>query len=171
MDKTQFISGILDKYPERILENRITIEGNVIGALWADPISIDEYDLKVSDFITKDGRFFFKVARMLRNQYKLNEFDEAAVITHLTDELREELDDRGGYREIKHLVDVTSTKNIMVYVDELNKSNLILKLFKSGFSLLTPIEEVDSLNEVEVEVLVFDSPAKVIMNTNSIMIK
>lgn len=37
--------------------------------------------------------------------------------------------------------------------------------------LLTPIEEVDSLNEVEVEVLVFDSPAKVIMNTNSIMIK
>ena len=102
MDKTQFIAGILDKYPERILENRITIEGNVIGALWADPISLDEYELKATDFITKDGRFFFKIARMLRTQYKLNEFDEAAVITHLTEELREDLDERGGYKAVSY---------------------------------------------------------------------
>lgn len=155
MDKTQFIAGIFDKYPERILENRITIEGNVIGALWADPISLDEYELKASDFITKDGRFFFKIARMLRTQYKLNEFDEAAVITHLTEELREDLDDRGGYREIKNLVDITSTKNIMVYVDELNKSNLILKLYKSGFSLLTPIEDMNGK-----EVIAYDQIKK-----------
>ena len=40
-----------------------------------------------------------------------------------------------------------------------------------NIKLLTPIKEVDYINEVEVEVLVFDSPAKVIMNTNSIMIK
>ena len=143
MDKTQFIAGVFDKYPERILENRMTIEGNVIGALWADPISIDEYDLTANDFITKDGRFFFKVARMLRSQYKLNEFDEAAVMTHLTEDLRDDLEDRGGYKAIKNLVDITSTKNTMTYIDELNKSNLILKLHTSGFALLTPIEDMN----------------------------
>ena len=50
MNKSQFIVGVFDPYPEKLLENRITIEGNVIGALWADPISIDEYNLSAKDF-------------------------------------------------------------------------------------------------------------------------
>ncbi len=151
MNKSQFIVGVFDQYPEKLLENRITIEGNVIGALWADPISIDEYNLSAKDFITKDGSFFFKVARMLRTQYKLNEFDEAAVLTHLTEELKDELDERGGYKEIKNLMDITSTKNIMVYVDELNKANLILKLYRSGFSLLNPIEDMNGKKVIAYE--------------------
>ena len=36
MDKTHFISGVFDIYDERLLESRLTEEGNVCGALLKD---------------------------------------------------------------------------------------------------------------------------------------
>ena len=33
----QFISGVEDKYDKRLLEGRLTVEGNVIATLFSDP--------------------------------------------------------------------------------------------------------------------------------------
>jgi hypothetical protein len=36
MDKNQFIGGVFDLYDERLLESRLTEEGNVCGCLLND---------------------------------------------------------------------------------------------------------------------------------------
>ena len=74
LQKSAFISGVLDKYKdERLLETRLQCEGNVIGVLWCDPLSISEYKLSSDQFLTVDGRFYFQVAKVLRERFKLNE--------------------------------------------------------------------------------------------------
>ena len=46
MDKTQFISGVLDKYDKRLLEGRLTAEGNVCGCLLRDLTYYDDCSLE-----------------------------------------------------------------------------------------------------------------------------
>ena len=92
IQKSAFISGVCEKIKEeRLLENRLQCEGNVIGVLWCDPLSISEYKLSSDQFLTTDGRFYYKVAKILRERYKLNEFDEAAVLTNLPEDLKEKV--------------------------------------------------------------------------------
>ena len=143
IDKKQFISGACDKYDERLLEDRVRCEGNLVSALWADPLSISEYRIPVDQFITTDGRFYYSIAKTLREQYKLNEFDEAAVITHLSDDIRERFEEHGGYKAIYNLMSIVNKKNLPAYIDEFNKSNLLLQLYRSGFSLFSPIENMN----------------------------
>ena len=128
MDKSVFLAGVCDKYPEMLLKNRLQIEGNVIGVLWSDPLLISDYNLKASEFVTKDGRFFYSLAKILREEHHLSEFDEAAVVTHLNSEALEKLDELGGYSCIRNIMDVSNTRNAPSYIDALNKSNLFLKL-------------------------------------------
>jgi hypothetical protein len=47
-----FLSGVEDKYDNRLLKNRLTVEGNVIAIIYSDPLIIDENDLTSKDFIT-----------------------------------------------------------------------------------------------------------------------
>lgn len=136
-----YLSGVKDKYPEPLLEGRIGAEGNVIGSIWAEPTLLSDYDISASDFITKDARFFFGLAKKLREEHHLNEFDEAAVVTHLNKESLQKLEEYGGYRAIRNLMDITNVKNVQSYMDTLQKMNLFLKLYNSGFPLL---EEVDN---------------------------
>lgn len=144
LQKSAFISGVLDKYKdERLLETRLQCEGNVIGVLWCDPLSISEYKLSSDQFLTIDGRFYFQVAKVLRERFKLNEFDEAAVLTNLPADLKDKFEERGGYQGIQKIMQITNLKNASAYIDEFNKSNLILKLYKSGFSLFEPIEDMN----------------------------
>ena len=56
MDKTQFISGVCDLYDERLLESRLTEEGNVCGSLLKDLTLYDDCGLTPKDFVTKSGR-------------------------------------------------------------------------------------------------------------------
>ena len=141
MDKNLFIKGIYDKYPEMLLQNRVQIEGNVIGVLWSDPMLISDYNLKASEFITQDGRFFYSVARTLREEHRLNEFDEAAVVTHLKPDIMNQLNERGGYASIRNIMDISNTRNAPSYIDALNKSNLFLKLHSSGFPVTTEVDD------------------------------
>ena len=64
----KFIAGITEKYPKEVLEGRLTVEGNVIGVLYQDPLLIDECDFKSTDFITSDGTFYYSLAKQLRKQ-------------------------------------------------------------------------------------------------------
>ena len=141
MDKSIFLAGVCEKYPEMLLQNRVQIEGNVIGVLWADPLLISDYNLKANEFITKDGRFFYGLAKVLREEHHLSEFDEAAVITHLNAEALEKLNERGGYSSIRNIMDISNTKNAPSYIDTLNKSNLFLKLHASGFPVTSEIDD------------------------------
>lgn len=138
--KNDFISGVTEKYPPELLENRKTVEGNVVGIVFNDPLILDETNLKSSDFITSDGFFYFSLAKQLRKSgYSV--FDEVSVLTGISENIRDEFVERGGYEPLQNLVDVIDNRNADVYLDNLYRENIILKLHNNGFNLLIPIQD------------------------------
>ena len=60
--KQQFIAGVVEKYPEELLEFRINIEANMIACIFKDPDIISESNFNATSFKTKDARFLFGIA-------------------------------------------------------------------------------------------------------------
>ena len=156
--KDIWLRGVEDKYPKELLEGRINAEANVIGIIWQDPLILDEVSLSVSDFLSKDGRFYFGVEKQLRLK-NLNEFDEVAVMSNLSKETLEKFDERGGYKIIDNMASVVSLKNRDSILDELYRYNTILRLYDAGFNLtkkiqigkkeMTPLEFSKNLTSTE----------------------
>ena len=156
--KDVWLVGVEDKYPKELLEGRINAEANVIGIIWQDPLILDEVSLSSSDFLSKDGRFYFGIEKQLRSK-NLNEFDEVAVISNLSKEALEKFDERGGYKAINNMASVVSLKNRDSILDELYRYNTILRLYDAGFNLtkkiqigkkeMTPLEFSKNLTSTE----------------------
>lgn len=140
LNKKDFVVGILDKYPEELLTNRINIESCVIACIWKDVLLIDESNLSSKDFVTVDGRYYYSLASHLRRK-NLNVLDEVAVTANLTEEMGDAWTERGGWKTIENVVDIVDTSNFATYMDDLYKGNIILGLHRDGFNLLTQIEE------------------------------
>lgn len=135
----KFIAGVEEKYPKEIFEGRLTVEGNVIGSLYQDPLLIDECDFKSTDFITSDGVFYYSLARQLRKSgYSV--FDEVTILSSISGNIAEAFQERGGFDSIKKLTEVVNIKNAEVYLDNLYRENIILKLYNDGFNLMKPVE-------------------------------
>lgn len=138
INKSDFIIGICDKYDEKLLHKRREIEGNVIGCLASDILLIDDSMLKPTDFITKDGRFLFSVLKSMRDR-GCTVADEVTTLTNITDSMKEKLEEIGGWRQVQNIVDSCNTKNFDVFLDDLNKANICLRLNDKGFNLLEPV--------------------------------
>ena len=135
----KFIAGITEKYPKEVLEGRLTVEGNVIGVLYQDPLLIDECDFKSTDFITSDGTFYYSLAKQLRKQgYTV--FDEVTILSSVSENIVEAFQERGGFETIKNMTDVVNVKNAEIYLDNLYRENIILGMCNDGFNLLTPVD-------------------------------
>ena len=135
----KFISGITEKYPKEILEGRLTVEGNVIGCIFQDSLLLDECDFKSTDFITSDGNFFYSLAKRIRTQgYTV--LDEVTILSSVSENIAEAFQERGGFETIKNMTDVVNIKNAEIYLDNLYRENIILKLYDDGFNLLKPVD-------------------------------
>ena len=133
-----FLTGVEEKYDKRLLEGRLTIEGNVIACIYSDPLILDEIELTRKDFITSDGSFYFQLAKRLRkNGYSV--FDEVTILSSTSEAVQAQFNERGGYTTIKNLVDVISNKNADTYLDNLYRENIILKLYEDGFNLFNKV--------------------------------
>ena len=82
-----FIQGIEEKYPKELLENRLAIEGCVIGCIYKDILCLDEVNLKQDHFITRDGRFYFTLAQYLRKK-NFNVFDEVTIVSNIPEKIQ-----------------------------------------------------------------------------------
>ena len=139
LDKSLFIPGIVEKYPEELLENRLTTEGNVVGTILGDLTLLDDVVLQPSDFVTKDGRFLFGLCKTLREKhYTL--IDEVTVLSNVNEEVKEKIDEIGGWKPIQHLIDVSDIKNWDAVLDNLNKNNVLFKLYSNGFNLFSKVK-------------------------------
>ena len=137
-----FLTGVEEKYDKRLLEGRLTIEGNVIACIYSDPLILDEIELTRKDFITSDGSFYFQLAKRLRkNGYSV--FDEVTILSSTSEAVQAQFNERGGYTTIKNLVDVISNKNADTYIDNLCKSNIMLHLYEDGFDLFKTMKWQD----------------------------
>mgnify|MGYP003308960218 CR=1 FL=1 len=135
MDKNQFISGVVDKYDARLLENSLTTEGNVCGILLSDLTFYDDCGLESKDFVTKHGRMLFTIGKQLRERGCAN-FDEITLLSNINDDVKEKIDNElGGFRAIQNIIDVVSVKNMDAFMDELNKRNVLMSLSKKNFNI------------------------------------
>ena len=135
-----FISGAESKYPSEILKGRKTYEGNVIACIYADPLLIDETDLKTTNFLTSDGVFYFALAKELRKKgYSV--FDEVTILSSISDTIEQSFIERGGFETIQNLTDIVNTKNYEVFLDQLYRENIIIGMYNNGFNLLSPVED------------------------------
>lgn len=141
IDKEQFIHGIIDKYDNHteLFKDRLIIEGNVCGCLLKDPTYYDDAGLSVSDFITKHGRLLFSIGKQIRDKGYAN-FDEITLLSNTEPATREMLSKEfGGWRSIQNIIDAVSIKNWDGFLDNLNKANVILALYKKGFNVINEI--------------------------------
>ncbi len=139
-----FIAGIINKYPEKLIEGRMNVEANVIACIYKDPLLMDESKLQEDNFITKDGRFFFSLANYLKKK-GFNSFDEATILSSISEPLEIGFTGRGGWEPIQHMIDVINTRNWETFLDILYRENNILKMHDDGFNLLKEINVNDKL--------------------------
>lgn len=123
-----------------MLEGRITIEGNIIGCLFQDPLLIDECDFKSTDFITEDGVFYYSLAKHLRKSgYTI--FDEVTILSGISENIIEAYNERGGFDTIQSITDVVNLKNSEIFLDNLYRENIMIGMYNNGFNLLSSINE------------------------------
>ena len=136
----QFVTGVVDQYPQELLENRLTIEGNLIACLYADITLYDDIKSTVSSetFLSRHGRLLFGVVKYLREKH-FNVIDEVTVLSNCPEEVLDRLQSIGGWKTIQKLASTVDLKNWDAILDEFNKSNIILKLHKNGFNLLEEV--------------------------------
>ena len=138
--KEQFVTGVTEQYPEELLENRLTIEGNLIACLYADVTLYDDIcsNINVESFLSRHGKLLFGVVKYLREK-KFNVIDEVTVLSNCPEEVLDRLQSIGGWKTIQKLASTVDLKNWDAILDEFNKSNIILKLHKNGFNLLEEV--------------------------------
>jgi replicative DNA helicase len=129
---SMFREGVLEKYPIELLDKRAMTEGNVIACLWKNPELFKEYGLNESDFVTKDGSFFYNIGiGMYKKDYKV--FDGISVATFISDKPIYQKYNPDVMDNLSALVD---TDNADAYYDELLKSNILLGLHERGFNVV-----------------------------------
>ncbi len=136
----QFVAGVTEQYPQELLENRLTVEGNLIACLYADVVLYDDIKSTVSSetFLSRHGRLLFGVVKYLREKH-FNVIDEVTVLSNCTEEVLDRLQSIGGWKTIQKLASTVDLKNWDAILDEFNKSNIVLKLYKNGFNLLEEV--------------------------------
>jgi KaiC/GvpD/RAD55 family RecA-like ATPase len=107
--------------------------------LWQDALLIDESNLDTKNFLTKDGAYYFALAKNLRSK-GFTSFDEVTVLSNISDELLLGFNERGGWTTIQVLIDVINNKNYETYLDILYRENIIIGMFDDGFNLLKEID-------------------------------
>lgn len=139
IDKQLFISGVTEKYDKRLLENRISTEGNVIACLVKDITLIDDTKLEAKQFLTKDGRFYFGLINSLRKK-NFNTIDEVTILSNSTEKVLKEFDDRGGFDTLSNMAEIVNLNNFDTYLNLLYRENLLCSLYDDGFNLFKDID-------------------------------
>lgn len=135
----------LDKYQsldERLLKDRILLEGKITGCLWNNPDLYDDYkDLTKESFISKDGRYFYTLGKRMADK-GYESLDEVTVLTYIEENssLKPRFEEKGGYENIHTIMKLINVKNVNTYIDDVFKANTIIDLYREGFNIFNEIE-------------------------------
>lgn len=137
-DRENFIVGVCDKIDTRLLEDRLTIEGNAVAIFLRDLTLYQDMNFKPEDFITKDGRFLFCVGKSIR-ELGYNYLDEVTIMSKCSQEIKDRITAIGGFKAVQRLIDIVKPENADAILDDLTKSNVLIKLHKNGFNLFEEV--------------------------------
>jgi replicative DNA helicase len=148
IDKNLFLTEYQD-LDDRLLNGRIEQEGKVIGCLWKNPDLYDDYNnLNSECFTSMDGKYYYALGKKMAQQ-GYEAFDEITVTTYIQthEMLRDKFESKGGYENIKSLIDTMNVANIHSYIDDVFKSNIIIGLYNEGFNIFNKVTIKDGEKE------------------------
>ena len=93
------ISKQFEKYDEELLKGRVETEASVIGCIMNDLLLLEDVKLKIDDFATKDGRFYFNIADTLRKK-NINEVTEVDIIANFNEQIVDKFEEKGGMNQV-----------------------------------------------------------------------
>lgn len=148
----RFLDDSSERLPLELLEQRGIIEGNVIGCLYNNNDLYNDCKemLKESDFLTEDGRLFFRIGLEI-TKTGVKSIDNQSIRTFLSDKeaLTEMFEDYGGQSTIKDLQS-TNADNFDAYLDNLLKFNALNRLHIKGFNVLDNLSKFKEMTANEV---------------------
>lgn len=134
-----FVPGIIGRYDSRLLEKRLTMEGNVCGCLLKNLELFDDCGLDSLDFITNSGRLLFVMAKKLREK-GIQKFDEITFVSSLESDFTHMVENTlGDFNQIYNIMETVSDKNWETFLDDLNKNNVLLRLCDKGVKIFETI--------------------------------
>ena len=133
------ISKQFEKYDEELLKGRVETEASVIGCIMNDLLLLEDVKLKIDDFATKDGRFYFNIADTLRKK-NINEVTEVDIIANFNEQIVDKFEEKGGMNQVELMKSMISNSNFEGYIDELYKYNIMLSLSDLNIDLTKPVE-------------------------------
>lgn len=135
-----FIQGLT--YPENLLKGREAREASVIGCLLEDPLLLDESGLEEGSFITLDGRFFYRLIRLLRVN-NLEKADENSILSLQDETLAEQCEARHGETLLEVVDDLIAgidLTNWETYLDQLVRDNILCKAWDNHMLPVEPVK-------------------------------
>lgn len=105
-----YISGVTDTIPKELLDGRINVEANIIGSMVNDMLLVEDTNIDSSKFLTRDARLIYGILKILREK-KCAIFDEVSVLTYMSDDVKEKLENIGGFKAIKNMADCVNNQN------------------------------------------------------------
>lgn len=155
-----FLRGIKEKYDKRLLDGRVTIEGNLIACFAKDVSLLQDIKLSSKQFYTKDGKFYFSlINKLVEDGFRV--IDEVTVLSNMSEEVLEALDARGGFEVLSNMSEVVNTSNFDAYLENFHKSNLLCELYLDGFNLFDKIT-INGKQVVPYELFTKMSPEQII---------
>ncbi|WP_182006272.1 DnaB-like helicase C-terminal domain-containing protein [Priestia aryabhattai] len=146
---------VIDEYPNKLTENRETIEASFIFCLWKDPDLYGDYEKEVRadrDLLTEDGKFYYSLGyEMYKLHYK--SFDDASIYSYLEGKeiLKNGFARRGGYKSVDDIKKIINESNVETYYDELMKSNAILSLHDEGYDCISHLDKFNKMTYAQLE--------------------
>lgn len=143
-----------EEYPKSLTANRQAIECNFVFTLYKNPELIADYAKTVingTDIITPDGEFYYGLATNLYAAgYQV--FDNISLYTYLENHevLKSGFERRGGFSSVSEITSLLSVENIDSYYDDLTKSNMLLRLYESGFDVERDLKKFSEMSAEDV---------------------
>lgn len=135
-----------------LTKNRDILEGNFVLSLYKSPLEFyGDFPINPdTDLMTVDGKFYYNLGKTMIDK-GIKNFDEISLLSFLSDypELKNEYEDRGGWKSIQEYTDILDEDNIEAYYNELIKNNLLVQLDKKGFNIESNMKVISKLNTAD----------------------
>lgn len=136
--KDLFISGVTEKYDEKLLEGRVETEGNLIACFVRDLTLLCDSKVSSDQFLSKDGRFYFSLINYI-NKKGFQRIDEVTILSNANSDVVDSFNERGGFEILSGMSELIDVSNFDAYLEQFNKSNFLCRLYEDGFNLFNPI--------------------------------
>lgn len=142
-----------EELPKELVESRDIIEGNFVFSLWKNPELYDTHRIKAhKDLLTTEGKFYYTLGKQMYDKgYKA--FDDLSIKSHLSGSGQEtylhEYEKRGGFSDVKIILDTINIENAEVYYENLMANNMLVTFYQTA-NLVQNAEKLHKMTSDEI---------------------